>query len=51
MPLEKIQNIQNQQKQVVRNTIQEQHQAKIDLMNFIEVVAENPINKKKGGQK
>ena len=51
MPLEKIQNIQNQQKQLVQNTTREQYQSKIDLMNFIETVAENPNNKKKGGQK
>ena len=51
MPLKEIQNIQNQQKQLVRNTLQEQYQAKIDLMNFIETVAENPNNKKKGVQK
>ena len=51
MPLEEIQNIQNQQKQIVQNAVQKQYQAKIDLMNFIETVAENPINKKKGGQK
>ena len=47
MPLEEIQNIQNQQKQLVRNTLQEQYQAKIDLINFIETVAETAAEKKK----
>ena len=51
MSLEGIQNIQKQQKQLVQNTTREQYQSKIDLMNFIETVAENPNNKKKGGQK
>ena len=51
MSLDEIQNIQKQQKQLVQNTTREQYQSKIDLMNFIETVAENPNNKKKGGQK
>ena len=51
MTLDEVQNIQNQQKQLVQNAVQKQYQAKIDLINFIEAVAENPINKKKGGQK
>ena len=51
MSLDEIQNIQKQQKQLVQNTTREQYQSKIDLMNFIETVAENPNSKKKGGQK
>lgn len=51
MSLEEIQNIQCQQKQLVQNATQNQYQAKIDLMNFIETVTKNPTNNKKGGQK
>ena len=51
MSLEEIQDIQNNQKQLIQKTSQEQYQAKIDLMNFIETVAENSTNQKKGGQK
>ena len=51
MSLDEIQNIQKQQKQLVQNTTRDQYQSKIDLMNFIETVAENPNSKKKGGQK
>ena len=51
MSLEEIQDIQNKQKQLIQKTSQEQYQAKIDLMNFIETVAENSTNQKKGGQK
>ena len=49
MSLEEIQDIQNKQKQLIQKTSQEQYQAKIDLMNFIETVAENSTNQKKGG--
>ena len=51
MSLQKIQNIQKQQKQLVQSTAHNQYQAKIDLMNFIETIAENTNNTKKGGQK
>ena len=51
MSLDEVQNIQNQQKQFVQNATQNQYQAKIDLMNFIETVTKNPTNNKKGGQK
>jgi hypothetical protein len=51
MTLDEVQNIQNQQKQLVQSTVYEQYQAKIDLMNFIETVATNSNNQKKGGQK
>ena len=47
MSLEEIQNIQKQQKQLVQNTTREQYQSKIDLMNFIETVAETASEKKK----
>ena len=47
MSLDEIQNIQNQQKQLVQNTMHEQYQAKIDMMNFIETVAETASEKKK----
>ena len=47
MSLEEIQNIQKQQKQLVQNTTREQYQSKIDLMNFIETVAETAAEKKK----
>ena len=38
-------------KQLVQSTAHNQYQAKIDLMNFIETIAENTNNTKKGGQK
>ena len=47
MSLDEIQNIQKQQKQLVQNTTREQYQSKIDLMNFIETVAETSSEKKK----
>ena len=47
MSLDDVQNIQNHQKQLVQNTMHEQYQAKIDLMNFIETVAETASEKKK----
>jgi hypothetical protein len=47
MSLEEIQNIQNQQKQLIQKSAHEQYQAKIDLMNFIETVAETAFEKKK----
>ena len=47
MSLDEIQNIQNQQKQLVQNTMHEQYQAKIDMMNFIKTVAETASEKKK----
>ena len=47
MSLDEIQNIQKQQKQLVQNTTREQYQSKIDLMNFIETVAETAAEKKK----
>ena len=40
MSLEEIQNIQCQQKQLIQKATQEQYQSKIDLMRFIETVAE-----------
>ena len=40
MSLEEIQDIQNTQKQLIQKTSQEQYQSKIDLMRFIETVAE-----------
>ena len=51
MSLDEIQDIQRQQKQLVQSTAHNQYQAKIDLMNFIETIAENTNNAKKGGQK
>jgi transposase InsO family protein len=47
MSLEEIQNIQCQQKQLVQKTVRDQYQSKIDLMNFIETVAETASEKKK----
>ncbi len=47
MSLEKIQNIQKQQKQLVQKSTCDQYQAKIDLINFIETVAETAAEKKK----
>ena len=47
MSLEEIQDIQNQQKQLVQSTVHEQYQSKINLMNFIETVAETASEKKK----
>lgn len=47
MSLEEIQDIQNTQKQLIQKTSQEQYQSKIDLMNFIETVAETASEKKK----
>ena len=51
MSLDEVQNIQNQQKQIVQNAAHEQYQSKIDLMSFIETIAENTNNSKKGGRK
>ena len=47
MSFDDVQNIQKQQKQLVQNTMHEQYQSKIDLMNFIETVAETSSEKKK----
>ena len=47
MSLDEIQDIQNKQKQLIQKTSQEQYQAKINLMNFIETVAETASEKKK----
>jgi transposase InsO family protein len=47
MSLDEIQNIQKQQKQLIQKTAQDQYQSKIDLMNFIETVAETASEKKK----
>jgi hypothetical protein len=47
MSLEEIQNIQKQQKQLVQKTVRDQYQAKIDMMKFIETVAETAAEKKK----
>ena len=47
MSLDDVQNIQNQQKQLIQKVIQEQYQSKINLMNFIETVAETASEKKK----
>ena len=47
MSLEEIQNIQCQQKQLIQKATQEQYQSKINLMNFIETVAETASEKKK----
>jgi hypothetical protein len=47
MSLEEIQDIQCQQKQLVQKTVRDQYQSKIDLMNFIETVAETAAEKKK----
>ena len=47
MSFDDVQNIQNQQKQLVQNTMHDQYQAKIDLINFIETVAETASEKKK----
>ena len=47
MSLEETQDIQCQQKQLVQKTIRDQYQSKIDLMNFIETVAETASEKKK----
>ena len=41
MSLDEIQDIQRQQKQLVQSTAHNQYQAKIDLINFIETIAEN----------
>ena len=46
MSLEEIQDIQCQQKQLVQKTVRDQYQSKIDLMNFIETVAETASEKK-----
>ena len=46
MALEEIQDIQKQQKQLAQNAAKNQYQAKIDLMNFIETVAETADYKK-----
>ena len=47
MSFDDVQNIQNQQKQLVQNIMHDQYQAKIDLINFIETVAETASEKKK----
>ena len=47
MSMEEIQNIQKQQKQLVQKTVRDQYQAKIDMMKFIETVAETAAEKKK----
>lgn len=47
MSLEEIQDIQCQQKQLVQKAVRDQYQSKIDLMNFIETVAETASEKKK----
>ena len=47
MPLEEIQDIQRQQKQLIQKTAHDQYQAKIDLMDFIETVVETASKKKK----
>ena len=47
MSFDDVLNIQNQQKQLVQNTMHEQYQAKIDMINFIETVAETASEKKK----
>ena len=47
MSLDEIQDIQRQQKQLVQSTVHKQYQAKIDMMNFIETVAETSSEKKK----
>ena len=47
MSLEEIQDIQCQQKQLVQKTVRDRYQSKIDLMNFIETVAETASEKKK----
>ena len=47
MSLDEIQDIQNKQKQLIQKTSQEQYQAKINLMNFIETIAETASEKKK----
>jgi hypothetical protein len=47
MSLEEIQDIQCQQKQLVQTAVRDQYQSKIDLMNFIETVAETAAEKKK----
>jgi hypothetical protein len=46
MSLEEIQDIQNKQKQILRNSSRDQYQAKIDLINFIETVADTASEKK-----
>jgi transposase InsO family protein len=51
MSFDDVQNIQNQQKQLVQSTVHEQYQSKIDLMSFIETIAENSNHSKKGGRK
>lgn len=47
MTFDEVQNIKEKQKQITKNAIQEQYQAKIDLMSFIETVTET-AKKKKG---
>ena len=51
MSIDSVQNTKNRQKQLIQNAKTNQYQAKIDLMNFIETVAEHTNNIKKGGQK
>ena len=47
MTLEEFQNIQKQQKQFSQNAAKNQYQAKIDLINFNETVAETAAKVKK----
>lgn len=47
MTLEEFQDIQKQQKQLSQNAAKNQYQAKIDLINFIETVAETAVKVKK----
>ena len=47
MAFDDVQNIKEKQKQLTKNAIQEQFQSKIDLINFIETIAETA----KGGKK
>ena len=47
MSLEEFQDIQKQQKQFSQNAAKNQYQAKIDLINFIETVAETAAKVKK----
>ena len=47
MTLEEFQDIQKQQKQLSQNAAKNQYQAKIDLINFIETVAETAAKVKK----
>jgi hypothetical protein len=48
MTFDDVQNIKEKQKQITKNAVQEQYQAKIDLMSFIETIAETSYSKKGG---